>query len=377
MEKENIGSGKSRKSYGFAICWAGVKRYHMWRTAMNINGSFIYKTRNVNDKKFLYTWYDDEKEWQKDYVGDEEMNDSVYIDPDSEKSKCIPFYEALTAFLNAREEQVKGLNGQYTYKFNETKPYGIEVREIIKLRDGREEIAGPIFYLKSDQFGFSAPKNGGKYPYDIYINRSKDKESAKEKVADWVYYSRSLGGSFLWPMEPDGRGGWFENPSINTARGGANPFNKKGEYQGGGYDRYWIEDRVDLTLFEIKRVLDYISTTNLESSILWNCCLPETNLMKWLKHFGTYEKYVEYFCFSPFVDTEKGYVPIDIVESNIEEQMKEILGDEKDIVNKRKEKSIFHPEMSVEKLEKMFNNVIKMIQERTELMKETFIFNIR
>lgn len=341
---------------------------------MEIQNSYIYninKSNKVENGIRKFEWYQNEAEWEKEYVSEANgLKNKIYIDPDSSEAQCIPFYEALVGFLNKQEEQIKNLNGKYKYCFNAVRPYGIEVREIMGSRYGIEQISGPLFYLKSDQLGFSAPSSKNNHPYDIYIERSEDKKSAVSKVASWVYWARGIGGSFLWPMEQNGCGDWIENPSINKARGGANPFTKDKKYQGNGYDRYWIEDRVDITLLEVKRVLDYISHSEIAGSILWSNCLPQTNLMKWLRHFGTFEKYVEFFCFQDFVAADSGNMPIDIVNSKLsledKKQKKEAVSKEKDYKN-RKDQSIFN--LNSGELEQMLENVNIMIKKRSNAMK--------
>ncbi len=303
---------------------------------------------------------DSEQKWISEYISGKSINYDKYKDPDVESSKNYPFYEDLTVFLNAREEKVGGLNGRYVYHFNRTDPYGIEVREMKTSGD----VTGPVFYLKSDQLGFSAPCEERKYPYDRYIRLAEGEEDALKKVAEWIYRTRGIGGSFLWPMEPDVRGGWKENPAINSNRGGSDPFDEKGVYKGGGYDKYWIEDRADLTLFEIKRVLDYISGHGADG-ILWNCCLPESNLMKWLKHFGSFEKYTEFFCFGPFLCDGDDPVPANIVFSGSVGKLP--VNCERDIGN-REEKSIF--KLNKKELERMFDNISSIVINRSLIMRK-------
>jgi hypothetical protein len=63
--------------------------------------------------------------------------------------------------------------------------------------------------LKSDQFGFSVPKTENdhepkklmRHPYVIYYENKTDKEKALKNIVNWVYKTRSIGGSFLWPEE--------------------------------------------------------------------------------------------------------------------------------------------------------------------------------
>lgn len=305
-------------------------------------------------------FYNDEKEWEKAYINGDKIKYSEYKDPDV---KCLQFYEDLAKFLNVQENTIKGLNKSYTYKVSQNHLYCIEVSQ--KLKAGNK-ISDSIFYLKSDQFGFSAPSDKyNEHPYDTYLRLSEDKEKFK-KVAKWLYFSRGIGGSFLWPMEINKKGKLNKNPRINTDRGGSNPYNKDKIYNN-RYNRYWIEDRVDLTLLEIKRVLDYSSDEKISDSILWKCCLPETNLMKWLKHFGTFERYVKFFCFDSFVNDKN--IPFDITSS--EEDT--ILSMDKNLT-KREEHSIYS--LNSEVLDNMFEKLEFKIIQRSNDMKEKININV-
>ena len=311
-----------------------------------------YIIKNANN------FYKDEQEWEKIYTEGDKINYSKYKDPDA---NCLQFYEDLAMFLNVQECKVGGLNGIYIYRANRSYPYSIEV---IKMLNGKK--SKPIFYLKSDQFGFSAPSDKyNEHPYDTYLRLSEDKEKFK-KVAKWLYFSRGIGGSFLWPMEINKNGKLNKNPRINTDRGGSNPYNKDRSYNN-RYNRYWIEDRVDLTLLEIKRVLDYSSDEKISGSILWNCCLPETNLMKWLKHFGTFERYVKFFCFDSFVNDKN--IPIDITSCKEDS----ILSMDKNL-SKREEHSIYRLNSKV--LDNMFEKLVFKIRQRSKDMKEKINNNV-
>lgn len=326
-------------------------------------------------------YYNDLSDWEGAYVqnGKGEFDYSKYNDPDTEESRSYEFYEKITEFLNIQENLLEDrLEGKYTYKFNYTNPYGIEVREKSNdPRDKNKEIeSGPIFYLKSDQFGFSRPSKEHKHPYDSYLEKTskeaenkekdiKEKEKeiddAKNKVAKWLYETRRLGGSFLWPMEKNENGTWNSNPQYNTNRGGSK--------KGGSY----IEDRVDLTLLEIKQVMDYIRVDHpkLEGNILWNCCLPETNMVKWLRHFRNFETYVEFFCFEDFVE-QNSYKPIDIVNSILVEEGDKLKGKEtinEDYYSSKKRSDFSIYDQCKEKMEQMFNNVNVLITRRSKTMK--------
>lgn len=273
-----------------------------------------------------------------------------YEDPDSimvSGNRINPkFYLDLSDFLNAKADDETGKK----YKFEDN---------FITCGDGVN--------LVSDQFGFSAPGLGLNHPYDIYLKKckaeGKDKDEAINKVVNWVMESRTIGGSFLWPegiwKPKDGKFGY------NTDRGGGNPFDEKGEYKGNRYSKYYIEDRVDLTLCEIKHYLD---TENYENDILYKYIKedPVEKEKEWIKSFGSFKGYVDYFCFCPFVSRKEGYMPYDIVNSDIVNGVK-ICIDEGKIKQKRNaDNSIYG--LNSDELEKMFNNVNALIKERSRII---------
>ena len=298
---------------------------------------------------------------------DEWIESGKYFDPDVEENSSFDFYRNLTMFLNAQEKKLSGkLEKRYIYFFNQTNPYGIEVREKIQ-----GKISGPIFYLKSDQFGFSAPKSLNElkeHPYDTFIRLNNNSDEAKKDVLRWLYLTRGLGGSFLWPMEYDGRGGYIENPRYNSARGGTRGAALKGK------NNYWyyIEDRVDLTLNEIKQVLEYIGTDHpeLQGNNLWNCCLPETNMVKWLRHFKYFKTYVEFFKFEDFVD--KDFIPYDITENKKNKKAENIIDIQRYKGEKRPRKIWTGNDggMNGEQLKDMFDYLSEKIKQRSGVMEK-------
>ncbi len=289
-----------------------------------------------------------------------------YRDPDG---NCFEFYKDLATFLNEREvEHIK--QEQYHYEAW-GKPFGI------KVINNKGELQ---FYLKSDQFGFSRPSTEHKHPYDVYLYLN-DEDSLKkdkvEQVCEWIYYSRTIGGSFLWPTNMM-KGSYYAN--YNTARGGSNPF-EDGKYKGGKYKNYPIEDRVDLTLLDI-----FLYYNNKDYSDKWNKTIlykwfeNEKNegankkiANQWLGHFGSFEKYVDFFCFNDFVHEIKNkYKPIDIVESKLNKEGelkgKEIIKEKEYFSKNREEFSIYDKDKKT--MEKMFNNVNILITRRTETMEK-------
>ena len=219
----------------------------------------------------------------------------MYRDPDTTYKKGFDhhFFEQLVKFLNNQEcKFAKELEGVYKYTFEEDKG--------IKIEGGRNN----PFYLKSDQLGFSAPTKGRDYPYDLYLMKSEKRDDALKQVADWIVGSRTLGGSFLWPVS------FYE--TYNMRRGGTIKSNRS----------HYIQDRVDLTLWEIY----YWYNQNEKSTIMTRVRDEKEKeaLKKWLSHFKDFETYIEFFCFEAFVSKEESItdaqsLPINILSDKIEE----------------------------------------------------------
>lgn len=225
--------------------------------------------------------YENYDAWYKAFVSNNKTNDYLYMDPDN---SSVLLYRDLACFLNKREEQVEGLSGIFSYELS-FDPFGI------KVTDDKKD----IWFLKSDQLGFSAI--GG--IYQAYIEKAPDREEALRQVSQCIFVSRSLGGSFLWPMDKKEDGGWISNPQYNKTRG-----------------RKPIQDRVDMTLLDIRNC--FFET---KGSWLLKQYNNRSYMKKWMDHFGKgksgFEKYIEYFCFDSFVSN--GY-PKDLLkkESTIE-----------------------------------------------------------
>lgn len=251
-----------------------------------------------------------------------------YVDPDSMGDKGLranpKFYKKLCEFLQTRDKNYT--EGSKFIEYGEVK-------------------------LVSDQFGFSAPSLELSHPYDRYLREckadGKDKDETIEKVANWVIESRTIGGSFLWP-----EGIWT---GYNTERGGST---KK---RGGSF----IEDRVDLTLYEIKHYLENKKVN--DGTILSQKIKDGSEEKNWLDSFHSFKEYVEFFCFEPFVQIDGDDCEIyDIVE--FAKSKKDCCIDEKkyDYYKDREKNSIYN--LGTEELERMFNKVNDMIIERSELM---------
>ena len=276
-------------------------------------------------KKFLSILWKYMDCWEK---WSESSGWGPYEDPDrlvGKKRINTKFYSDLKDFLNKKENCECDKEGPYTYGEDDKYKY-------IKNENTGVE-------LVSDQFGFSAPSLKLSHPYDIYLRKCKDegknRDEAINNVVKWVMESRTIGGSFLWPKDI-----WA---GYNIARGGS--INKRSR----------IEDRVDLTLCEI---MHYLGPKKYENDILYQCIEENSVGEKWLKSFGDFPRYVDYFCFKPFVD--ENYMPYDIVKSNIAK------GDKKPINEDEKPSSVF--KLSIEELETVLSNVNYMIKERSDMM---------
>ena len=175
-----------------------------------------------------------------------------------------------------------------------------------------------FLYLTSDTFGFSAMKlrdiKRGVYPYAKLLETDINNAGF---IAESVYSTRVLGGSFIWPkVNINGKWKCLYN-----------------YYRGAGSR---IEDRVDLTLFEIKCFYDVFSSLadgkrNLETfletyqgvckgNVLFNHNSTKDewpSMYKWLSVFGDFNSYVEFFDFEAFTIKENdNYVPVDITQKD-------------------------------------------------------------
>ena len=224
-----------------------------------------------------------------------ERSYKLYIDPDNKKSD--KFYSDLSNFLNAARISRKN-NKILSFEANEA-PYGM-ITVYYKDKYGNKQ----HFTVHSDQFGFSAVpciyfrKN---YPLSRYFemqkNKSdKDPDAIAEFIANYVYTTRTIGGSFLWPETL--------HEQYNKHRG-------NGSY---------IEDRVDLTLLEIKHYFEYRELDDKKNfkysgDILFSRYkIPDAQT--WFGFFDSFEDYVDFFMFNDFVDKDKQtkeYTPINIL----------------------------------------------------------------
>lgn len=211
----------------------------------------------------------------------------IYIDPDGKKN--TDFYSALSDFLNAAScEHRKDL----LFKANGLSKKGIMV---YRKKDKKE-----YFTIQSDQLGFSAVPwiyFSTKYPLSRYFEMQKNEEAAKF-LTDYVLATRTLGGSFLWPES------WHKD--YNRERGIKN----------------YLEDRVDLTLLEIKHYFEYRELDDKKNFKFSKDRLfvhyKKTDAQTWFGFFDSFEDYVDFFMFNDFVkeinkNGKKEYMPINIL----------------------------------------------------------------
>lgn len=223
------------------------------------------------------------------------------------------FYRDLNKFLKKTlgSEELKF----EVFKINSN--FTIEVT--IKVQDKEDK----IFYLTSDQFGFSAPRNNGigtagvawgenkNHQYARYLRAGCNESGAEdmkmkkiEFVTECIYETRTIGGSFLWPKVKT-KGKW--KSMYNMQRGVG----------------CYIEDRVDITLYEIKCFYKAYSEVRGKYGIfeeeyeafkkIYEKGYPDNILFKkqkqpdeekraiyqWLKIFETFGNYVDKLKFEP------------------------------------------------------------------------------
>lgn len=241
--------------------------------------------------------------WKEEYKGQltgerEGKKLGVYKDPD--ESHCCSssdYYKLLEKFLTIRENDFKRrLNGNFKCKFCSKYPGGIKVYEC---KNGEDEY---LFTLRSDLFGFSAPKLMWKtitnrqtsHPYDVYLKNKE--EDVVDNVVDWILNSRNIGGVFLWPIRKCADGKY--KTEYNIDRGGKVCIGEK------VYDNhYYIQDRVDLTLLEIKHSYDDHYVDKYSGDKLFRYYIDEndfkeyesTHMKQWLNHFKDFKTYIEFF----------------------------------------------------------------------------------
>ena len=303
--------------------------------ALNENGkNIVAKISEMNDWKEAYV-----ERFTMSYVSELKTTNSVralYCDPDTTYKKSLDnhFFERLVTFLNEQENcfDKKLLKGKYTYKF--------EVNKGIKVTSDNEKDG---FYLKSDQLGFSAPTNEKVYPYDLFLIKSRDIDKALKQVANWIVSSRTIGGSFLWPEQ------FYKK--YNLCRGGK--IDSK--------NQYYIQDRVDLTLWEIFYWYENNDSSNKKVTKMTSVNDEKATdaLEKWLSHFKTFETYIEFFCFQDFVKDKS--CPINILSGSAEEPQWNNTSDRKPEITEL---------LELEKIKAMLERLNNQILNRSKKMEQ-------
>lgn len=227
---------------------------------------------------------------------------NIYTDPDGKKN--TGFYKDLSDFLNAARISRKN-DKIISFEANEA-PYGM-ITVYYKDQYGNEQ----HFTVHSDQLGFSAVclkyfrKN---YPLSRYLEMQKNKldklknksdkklETVAKFLSEYVYTTRTLGGSFLWPED------WYKGYNMERGNGS------------------YIEDRVDLTLLEIKHIYKF---REFENQLIYGKDYlfkryKNQYADKWFGFFDSFEDYVDFFMFNDFVEDistngKKEYMPINIL----------------------------------------------------------------
>lgn len=302
------------------------------------------------------------------YLEDSDNESCPYVDIDGVTAARADFYNDLKEFLN------KALNPKYKFKVSQ-KPFAIE----LQIPDSE------CIYLRPDQLGFSAPRGdkkkpvawGDRYPYGRYLSVDSDNLEEKRRfVAECIYETRTIGGGFLWPVvkQEDGK----YRSQYNMQRG----------------VRGYIEDRVDITLYEIRCFYDVFSKIKEKNindkeefkefqkeyqkfvvehkwnkpilfQLLFQQCEPENELKKraiyqWLKIFGDFNGYVEKLKFEPFVFKQDGSYVIRNMAS--EDACSKLDVDKIEKIE----------EMNSDKLRILLTNVKECTEERTKSIIDSF-----
>ena len=258
-----------------------------------------------------------------EWIENPRQGECPYSDPDEVNNKIDyvknhEFYNKLTDFLNRKDVKIDShapdflrINKLEKPKQDESKgkPYDRTISITLNTSEGNTSEGELHLHLTSDQFGFSANKEGiydeknhklnEKYPFVKYVKNG----GVKSLVGETIWNTRTIGGSFLWPKVKCDRN-W--QSSYNLYR---------------GVDSY-IEDRVDLTLYEIKEFYDEYSVEKDYEKIKDKLSEKGSNLLKysdaeyiykWLSIFKNFKTYVDFFCFDDFVNKEDDeYYPKDI-----------------------------------------------------------------
>lgn len=296
----------------------------------------IYYDKRI--KNYSSTTFEEEtKKYLKDII-----TKNPYVDPDIYNRTNSEFYYDITKFLNKK----------YPERFTYEKGYDY-------IKDNINDLE-----LRTDQFGFSFfgdKARNPKYPYgklftliekEYYYQLINNKELNIDKeintIVECLNNTRTIGGCFIWPLTKGER----KVSNYNIQRGIG----------------HYIEDRVDLTLLEIKKCYAYINNNQPIDNLIIKNYLGEDkdNIEKWLKSFGSFENYVKKLCFDNFVN--KDYEIIDIVKSDIE--------NEKIVIVKEPSDTIALKDLTnKEDLIRVLKNVSELILDRSKDMEKEELNN--
>ena len=244
-----------------------------------------------------------------EWIENPRQGECPYSDPDGVNGnnvKNIGFYTNITSFLNNRCQEFTDKSRLEVENIRFLLPTGIKKDEP-EPKNRTIVVEGHNLYLTSDQFGFSANENiydnkndrlKKQYPFVKYVENYGGSDSL---VGETIWYTRTIGGSFLWPKVD--QNGWRSLYNENRGVGS------------------YIEDRADLTLYEIKEFYDEYAYKKDDSdfnrvinkgSILLNDD-DAKYIYDWLSIFKNFKTYVDFFCFDDFVNKEDDeYYPKDI-----------------------------------------------------------------
>lgn len=385
---------------------------------MSATRMITYYEKEIYESDFAINQCDDYVQLMKKYLeggtwthlsktkGKKQIGNPPYFDIDAiDGNWPCSYYWELTQFLNKREswleDKMKKMGKAYQpYRYiapnkckkpeKEKKGQGSNANEIMVKGKNNEE----KFRLKSDQFGFSVGKSRedfGSHPYgylcDLVKTEAK-KDKVYEEIAQCIYDTRTLGGGFLW--------GTVIWDAYNKARGG-----RRNKWEN---RQYYIEDRVDLTLLEIKHLFEWIKAGKEHWEQLENIwknipqregeytddillCKMKNQIqvidyIRWLQHFDTFGNYIEFFCFDDFVDEDKTWMPLDIMESKLKlkwddenetwicERENAVFLEDPTKYKQRKAHSIYREDRTAADLKQMIENVRILTLVRSYRMQE-------
>lgn len=333
------------------------------------------------------------KNWDGKQI--EQMDKPPYLDPDnSDKKWNCSYFGELTQFLNEQEKWLKE-------KMGDKNPSYLYVAPKWCHKAGQEDSRHPgsdaneirvyynddvKFYLRSDQFGFTVGNDRDDFknhPYGYLcelVKKTKNQEEEKknevyEEIAKCIYHTRTLGGGFLWQSDPT-----YANSKESIY----------GYYNIHRGVKSYIEDRVDLTLLEIKHLFEWIKKIKapikddlLSSRVIeYKERIGVKEYIEWLEHFDTFENYIQFFCFDDFVDSDKTWMPLDILKSKLKSNGENKDQDKKvfleDSTKYKQSEKFSIKNLSFEKMEQRLGNKLNEddVQESLRTLKQ-MLENVR